>query len=501
MSAAGADTRPLVFVSVGTDHHRFDRLVTWLDSWLESGRRDQVRCVMQVGTSAKPRHAESVDYLDYTQMSELIRSAHAVVCHGGPGTIALATSVGGIRPIVVPRTRALGEHVDDHQVVFTRRIAAEGAIDLADTEGDLHEALDAALANGRSDVASDRAEVVGSSVRRLAAFVDDLLDRRRADGPPVPVIYIAGMGRSGSTLLDLLLGEVKGLVPVGELRFIWERGLKDNQLCGCGRPFLDCPFWTRVGQIAFGGWDRVDVDRMVELEATIDRHRYLPLLLAPWLAPAFRLRLGEYAEALDHLYRAIVEASDGGVVVDSTKDPPYAYLLRHVGGVDLRLVHLVRDPRGVAHSWTKLIKKPERVDVPELLDRYDPLSMSLRWTVYNILFHVMRRLRLPYRLVRYEDVVARPEDHLREIAALGGTRIGPRELDWLHADDAELGVHHTVAGNPMRFQRGRIVLRVDDAWKSKLTRRQQRAITALTLPLLRRYGYPLGAADLSKERA
>ena len=77
-------------------------------------------------------------------MHAAVRDAAAVVCHGGPGTIMLAVHEGR-RPVVVPRTRSLGEHVDDHQVAFARRIASEGAIRLAETEEQFSSLLDEAL--------------------------------------------------------------------------------------------------------------------------------------------------------------------------------------------------------------------------------------------------------------------------------------------------------------------------------------------------------------------
>ena len=75
-----------------------------------------------------------------------------------------------------------------------------------------------------------------------------------------PVLFVGGLGRSGSTVLDMLLAQEPGMVPVGEVRHLWERGLRDNDLCGCGAPFHDCPFWRAVGERAFGGWHRLDPD-------------------------------------------------------------------------------------------------------------------------------------------------------------------------------------------------------------------------------------------------
>ena len=63
----------------------------------------------------------------------------------------------------------------------------------------------------------------------------------------VRLLYVGGAGRSGSTLLDLLLSEVPGMFAAGEVRYLWNRGVRDNELCGCGQSFLSCPFWSAVG--------------------------------------------------------------------------------------------------------------------------------------------------------------------------------------------------------------------------------------------------------------
>ena len=313
--------------------------------------------------------------------------------------------------------------------------------------------------------------------------------RRWSTRGRVPVLYIGGCGRSGSTLLDLMLGQIPGLIPVGELRFIWKRGLAENQLCGCGAVFRECEFWRAVGAEAFGGWDNVDADRLVALEHSVDRHRYLPFLMLPWLWPPYQRRLNEYSSLLVRLYRAIHRVSGGAVVVDSTKDPPFAFVLRRVRRLDLRVVHLVRDSRGVAFSWTKRVQKPERVDTVDYMDVYHPVGMSFRWLVYNLLLHVLERLGVPRLLVRYESLVSAPRDELERILRHGGAQVTEDGLAFVREGSVELGVHHTVAGNPMRFDRGRITLRVDDEWRTKLRPGYRRVVGTLTWPLLLRYGY------------
>lgn len=186
-SPTGKDLRlvdlPLVFVTVGTDHHPFDRLIQWIDDWLANGRETRVSCFVQRGTSARPRHAHSSEYVAYTEMEAIIRSSIAVVSHGGPGSIMLCR-YRDKWPIVVPRTRRLGEHVDDHQLAFSRRLAAAGEIRLAETEERLSQLLEEAVAGNPANSGNPTNSpthgrgLAADAVHRFEALMDDLLDRR-----------------------------------------------------------------------------------------------------------------------------------------------------------------------------------------------------------------------------------------------------------------------------------------------------------------------------------
>ncbi|HEX2052957.1 MAG TPA: sulfotransferase, partial [Actinomycetota bacterium] len=173
------------------------------------------------------------------------------------------------------------------------------------------------------------------------------------------VLYIGGFGRSGSTLVERILGQLPGFCSAGEIVFIWQRGLIDGQLCGCGTPVPECDFWTRVGKTAFGGWDQIDAHEMLALQKRVDRNRYIPSMVAPRLRPAAQADFERYTDVLSRLYRGIGEVAGARVVIDASKHASTAFLLRKVPNLDLRVVHLVRDSRGVAYSWTKEVKKPE----------------------------------------------------------------------------------------------------------------------------------------------
>ena len=139
-SSVPVGQRAGVFVTVGTDHHPFDRLISWMDSWLTNGSNG-AESFIQYGTSRAPTVATGQEYVSHDEMERLIANAGAIVCHGGPGTI-IDCMRSGIKPIVVPRRHAFGEHVDDHQVRFARRLEAAGYIKVAADEDELGEATE-----------------------------------------------------------------------------------------------------------------------------------------------------------------------------------------------------------------------------------------------------------------------------------------------------------------------------------------------------------------------
>jgi hypothetical protein len=312
---------------------------------------------------------------------------------------------------------------------------------------------------------------------------------RPAETPARPVVlYLGGLGRSGTTVLERVVGELPDACSVGELVHLWQRGVLDDETCGCGRPFSGCPFWTEVGQRAFGGWTRSLAERMEQLRPRVDRSRFIPRLVAPRLLRGTRrAELEEYVSTFLRLYRAIAEVAGGAVVIDSSKHSSLAFCLRSEPGIDLRVVHVVRDSRGVAYSWTKEVRRPEAGD-ESLMTRYSPTRSAALWVGHNLFFGLLRWLGTPTERLRYEDFVARPEAVLRDLAAFSGIPLAATPA-FLDGSSVTLSPSHTVAGNPMRFRTGALELRRDDAWRRELPRGRRWLVSALTGPLLARYGY------------
>lgn len=169
-----------IFVTVGTDHHPFTRLIDWIDDW--AAHRTDIDLVVQHGAARPSRHGTNHELLGSAELAAQYAAADLVVSQVGPGTIADANRAGH-RPLVVPRDPALGEVVDDHQVAFGDFMAARGRCVSVRTRDALIAELETrltdpaapalpveALPTATSDVVADLVgTVLGAPPRRLSA--------------------------------------------------------------------------------------------------------------------------------------------------------------------------------------------------------------------------------------------------------------------------------------------------------------------------------------------
>jgi hypothetical protein len=315
---------------------------------------------------------------------------------------------------------------------------------------------------------------------------------------PETVLYLAGLGRSGSTVLERIVGELDGVCPAGELVHLWHRGIELDEACGCGTPFSGCPFWSEVGATAFGGWGNVPVERVEMLRQQLDRSRRIPSMVARRHTPTFAAELQEYTGYYSALYDAIRTVSGAGVVIDSSKHPSLAFALATRQDLDLRVAVMVRDPRAVAFSWTKATRRPEAEFHDRAIVEFPTLTAARAarlWLGHYASLSLLRRLDVPRLIVRHEDVVADPQAAIRRIAAWVGLPAGVG-IPVSSSGVADLTAAHTVSGNPMRFQTGAIPIVADETWRTASSQRDLATVSAITSPLLHRFRYPLNPSKV-----
>lgn len=276
------------------------------------------------------------------------------------------------------------------------------------------------------------------------------------------------------------------MVSVGEVKFIWRRGLIEDRRCGCGERFSVCPLWSRVVEATLGSIDRALAD-VLDRASQKARTRHLPLMLLPGAHSWYGRDLDFYRQTLFDLYQAILETASADIVVDSSKFPAYAFILQQIPEIDLRIVHLVRDPRAVAFSW---MRDKEDPDAPagRRMPRLHPAVTGLYWSGWNASIERVASMgQTPRLLVRYEDLVARPAVTVEQILQWAG--VPAASLPFSNQNEVAIEVAHTVSGNPIRFNRGAVEIASDDAWQQEMGIRARRAAWATSWPTRRRYGY------------
>ncbi|MBI9044509.1 MAG: sulfotransferase [Anaerolineaceae bacterium] len=298
----------------------------------------------------------------------------------------------------------------------------------------------------------------------------------------VKVIYIAGCGRSGSTLIDRVLGQFPEIISLGELNKIWNYGFIQNRKCSCGEPFLECQFWQKVYEKMKDEVSSKDINELARLGKKFyyysdqNGFKFPPNLKHKIIA----------------LYRAIQEVSGEQIIIDSSKNALYAKILRTIPEIDLTVIHLVRDSRAVAYSLMrkKLLIPAEKSYMDQLLS----WQSAIHWNQYNIfteLFKIANRRKfLP--LLRYEDFVKNPEEILEQVRSFVGLETNQTDSNFLEGKNVYLDQGHNISGNPMRFVNGEIEIALDQEWKKKLKRTDKFLVTLLTFPLLLKYGYIAG---------
>lgn len=305
--------------------------------------------------------------------------------------------------------------------------------------------------------------------------------RANSDPSPVNVIYIAGYGRSGSTLLDIALGQHPSIMGGGEIttlaRHVWE----NDEYCACGLPVQDCPVWKPIVE----GW------RQDEPVTLLSEYRKAQERTEGVVGFARILKLPHWSRHVRrtaNLLRSITQVSGRSIIVDSSKLPGRGFALASMPGVELHVVHLVRDGRGVAWSLSKSYGRQLEKGLQRELRPKPVIYSAIRWATINLATELLCR-RVGSRRsirIRYEDFVADPNATIAQIFAMVG--VVPHDLP-TDTDDCPLSPGHQVAGSRHRMERS-ITIRKDEKWMAEMPASKRLVFNLICGPLLRRYGYP-----------
>jgi hypothetical protein len=258
------------------------------------------------------------------------------------------------------------------------------------------------------------------------------------------VVYIAGYGRSGSTVLDVLLGAHDRAVSVGELVYLGKEWRHNERNCACGSPYDQCPFW----EDALDGVD--EAKSLTRIVRRVEHRRALLRLLTGMIPDRIRRIYRHYAQ---HLFDYAAERGNADWIIDSSKSARHAagrfWALYNVAGLDVRVIHLVRDGRSVLRSvvekgtnWAMEGYREEKRFLAERTLVGWNLANSLAWTLGAALSGDR------YLRVRLEDLLECPESTLHDIGSFIGEDLSS-VIDRIAANES-FSVGHNVSGNRIR---------------------------------------------------
>lgn len=311
------------------------------------------------------------------------------------------------------------------------------------------------------------------------------------------IVYIIGTGRSGSTLIDVVLGNSGKVVSTGEIYDAINAQLR-NKLCSCGVKLRDCPFWSQVSSHYSDALETTTLYGMHEIHRRLERSALAPLRIM--LRKILRLKdVEDYKRFLDNLYAALRTVSGKSVIVDSSKNPLRGYLLSLLDSTDVYYIHLVRDGRAALWSWMRTgtippfgipIRKHARLTTTSESKHYwyTPWLYSMSWVAYNLATQIVLRLiKKKCARIQYEQFVANPSRYIDLIGDLIDEDLS--DLRKLIESSSPLEIDHVISGNQLRLAR-RITLRpADDDWNRKLPDSYKKVFWMCAGWLARSYGY------------
>lgn len=303
------------------------------------------------------------------------------------------------------------------------------------------------------------------------------------------VVSIIGSGRSGSTILDILLGSHINIEGVGALSKLPRSGWTpdEDRRCSCGAPIHACPYWIDVHERWIETVGADGLERYIGLQDRFEHSsRRWPRVLFEDHVPSAAFR--SYAEMTAALYRSISDVSGKPVILDSSKKPIRTYALLATGTIDVRVLHLVRDGRGVVWSRSKSLPRDVEAGVPSERPSTPPWRTTLHWTQANIESEWVTRRAGSANASRitYESLVDMPGALLQRIAPVLGEDLA--ELTAGLGSERAMSAGHRVGGNRMRFS-GTVRLRPDLEWTTKLPAGDGETFWRMAGWLARRYGY------------
>lgn len=302
-------------------------------------------------------------------------------------------------------------------------------------------------------------------------------------GQKTRVLYIAGTARSGSTLLADLLSQNLDALNVGELKYIWDRGLLENWKCTCQESFKNCSFWRQVMDSLSRKNHALtkvlsDFSERGKKQNTDFRIRQNLFNSSDKIKQKIQ-RNNVYKQILHDLYATISEHSSNACIIDNSKEAIYGAFVSQLENLDFYTIHIVRDPRSVVYSQA-FKKKKQFVDEGRSFEMGTSFFESIfSWYRQNLLIEKLHAGRKNYLQIRYEDLVADPKTINHVLKKI---------KKWGFENNGTKSTNHSFSGNPVRLLKNQKIRKKEPS-EIKIPVAQKFLLFLLALPALIKYKY------------
>lgn len=292
----------------------------------------------------------------------------------------------------------------------------------------------------------------------------------------IKIIYIMGCGRSGTTIMDILLGNHAGFLSVGELNNA-QQAWNEDKTCSCGISLKKCGIWEKVGENWFIDDQNNKYYDIMKRQKDIERQFSIVKHMVGFYDQSI---IDSYHSLVHDIFKLLQIQSSAKAIIDSSKSIGRGLVLLKNTNLDVRVIHLVRDPRGVYSSFQK-----KNLITPTM----GILSLAFYWNSVNLFASLLKFKFGNKKFLRicYEDLVINSDNVLDQIGNFIEEDLSDVKIKL--KDEVPMDRGHLASGNRVRNQNVALILQPDFKWKKSIKFHQRIFVEICCFPLMLAYKY------------
>lgn len=270
-------------------------------------------------------------------------------------------------------------------------------------------------------------------------------------------IYLLGAGRSGTTLLATVLNSHSDIITIGEMHQFYGH-LLEGKSCSCGELVGVCSFWSQI--LNMDDLRGIDIENAAKTSESTEKHRNIPLILLG------KKGSKDYYNYQSKINSELLRFSPEKWFLDSSKYIARYLLLKRNKNVVHKGVYLVRDVRGVVHSFRKRVQTKKK-----------PVATILYYLAINFFGQIIYWIDKDVIKIKYEDFVSNPETTLSKIYE------HIFESRNINSIPKNFEMPHIIGGNRMKTDKV-ISINIDEVWRQNTPRIKQIGYYMLSFPIM-----------------